>query len=127
METVSKVTYPGDRLNASGGCETAVTARSRTGWMKFRKCSEILEGRRFSLKKKKGFLNCVRSAFFFQFSSVYSPHHVSMYTSKSINTSFGKKKNKKKQAIKYFKCTQTHRQQRWPRIDLLVFKSSSHP
>ena len=35
VETVSKFTYPGDRLNATGGCETAVTARSRIGWMKF--------------------------------------------------------------------------------------------
>ena len=31
VETVSKFTYLGDRLNATGGCETAVTARSRTG------------------------------------------------------------------------------------------------
>ena len=29
----------------------------------------------------------------FQFSSVYSPHHVSMDTSKSINTSFREKNN----------------------------------
>ena len=28
--------YLGDRLNACGGCETAVTARVRIGWMKFR-------------------------------------------------------------------------------------------
>ena len=27
VETLSKFTYPGDRLNATGGCETAVTAR----------------------------------------------------------------------------------------------------
>ena len=42
VETVSKFTYLSDRLNANGGCETAVTARSRIGWMKFRECSEIL-------------------------------------------------------------------------------------
>ena len=52
VETVSKFTYLGDRLNAVGGFETAVTARSRIGWVKFRKCSEILIGRRFSLKMK---------------------------------------------------------------------------
>ena len=52
VETVSKFTYLGDRLNATDGCETAVTARSRIGWMKFRECSEILKGRRFSLKMK---------------------------------------------------------------------------
>ena len=26
------------KLNASGGCEAAVTARARIGWVKFRKC-----------------------------------------------------------------------------------------
>ena len=41
VETISKFTYLGDRLNATGGCETAVTARSRIGWMKFRECSEM--------------------------------------------------------------------------------------
>ena len=63
VETVSKFTYLGNRLNATGGCETAVTVRSRIGWMKFRKCSEILKGRRFSLKMKgKIYKSCVRSA-----------------------------------------------------------------
>ena len=63
METVSKFSYLGDRLNATGGCETAVTARSRFGWMKFRECSEILKGKRFSLKmKKKVYKTCVRPA-----------------------------------------------------------------
>ena len=63
VETVSKFTYLGDRLNATGGCETAVTARSRIGWMKFRECSEILKGRRFSLNMKgKIYKSCVRSA-----------------------------------------------------------------
>ena len=63
VETVSKFTYLGDRLNATGGCEMAVTARSRIGWMNFRECSEILKGRRFSLKiKGKIYKSCVRSA-----------------------------------------------------------------
>ena len=63
VETVSKFTCPGDRLNATGGCEMTVTTRSRIGWMKFRKCREILEGRRFSLKMKgKIYKSCVRSA-----------------------------------------------------------------
>ena len=63
VETLSKFTYLGDRLNATGWCETAVTARSRIGWMKFRECSEILKGRRFSLKMKgKIYKSCVRSA-----------------------------------------------------------------
>ena len=63
VETVSKFTYLGDRLNATGGCKMAVTARSRIGWMKFRDCSEILKGRRFSIKmKEKIYKSCVRSA-----------------------------------------------------------------
>ena len=48
VETRSKFTYLGDRLNVTGRFETAVTARSRIGWMKFRECSEIL-------KKAEGF------------------------------------------------------------------------
>ena len=62
-KTVSKFFYLGNRLNATGGCETAVTARSRIGWMKFKKCSEILKGRRFLLKMKgKIYNSCVTSA-----------------------------------------------------------------
>ena len=38
VETVKDFCYFGDRLNATGGCETAVTARIRIGWMKFREC-----------------------------------------------------------------------------------------
>ena len=53
----------GDRLNASGGCESAVTARARFGWVKFRECGELLHGKRFSLKMKgRVYRTCVRSA-----------------------------------------------------------------
>ena len=45
--------YLGDRLNASGGSEAAITARTRIGWIKFRKCGELLYGIRFSLKIKE--------------------------------------------------------------------------
>ena len=63
VETVSKFTYLGDRLNATGGCKTVVTATSKIGWMKFRECSEILKGRRFSLKMRaKVYKSCVRPA-----------------------------------------------------------------
>ena len=63
MEIVSKFSYLGDRLNATGGCETAVTVGTRIGWMKFRECSEILKGRRFSLKMgEKVYKSFVRSA-----------------------------------------------------------------
>ena len=47
VETVKYFCRLGDRLSASGGCETAVTARVRIGWMKFRECGELLLGRRF--------------------------------------------------------------------------------
>ena len=61
VETVSKFSYLGDRLNANTGCETTVTARTRIGWMKFRKCTKLLKGRRFSLKMKgKVYKTCVR-------------------------------------------------------------------
>ena len=53
----------GDRLNASGGCETAVTSRVRIGWMKFRECGELLRGRSFFLRMKgMVYRSCVRSA-----------------------------------------------------------------
>ena len=63
VETVGQFSYLGDRLNANGRCETAVTGRTRIDWMKFRECSEILKGRRFALKmKRKVCKSCVRSA-----------------------------------------------------------------
>ena len=63
VKTVSKFTSLGDRLNATDGCERAVAARLRIGWIKFRKCSEILKGRRFLLKMiGKVYQSCVRSA-----------------------------------------------------------------
>ena len=62
VETVKGFCYLGDRINASGGCEAAVTARARFGWVKFRECGEILHGRRFPLKMKGTFYrSCVRS------------------------------------------------------------------
>ena len=55
--------YLGDRLNANGSCEAAVTARVRIGWVRFRKCGELLLGNRFPLKMKgKVYRCCVRSA-----------------------------------------------------------------
>ena len=55
--------YMSDRLNASGGCEAAVTARVRIEWVRFRECGELLLGNRFPLKMKgKVYRCCVRSA-----------------------------------------------------------------
>ena len=53
----------GDRQNFRGGCEVAVTARVRTGWVRFRKCGELLLGNRFPLRMKgKVSCCCIRSA-----------------------------------------------------------------
>ena len=52
METVRGFCYLGDRVNAGGGCEAAVTARARIGWVKFRECGELLNSKMFSLKLK---------------------------------------------------------------------------
>ena len=63
VETVNGFCYLGDRLNASGGCEAAVTARVRFGCVRFRKCGELLLGNRFFLKMKGKVHRCwVRSA-----------------------------------------------------------------
>jgi len=36
VEMVTGFCYLGDTVNAGGGCEAAVTARARIGWVKFR-------------------------------------------------------------------------------------------
>ena len=41
VETVVTFFCLGDRLNATGGCETAITAKAIIGWMKFKEFSEI--------------------------------------------------------------------------------------
>ena len=45
METVRVFTYLGDMERASGGCEVAVTARTRCWWVEIRECGELLYGR----------------------------------------------------------------------------------
>ena len=52
VETVKGFCYLGNRLNASGGCEAALTVRTRVGWKKFRECGQILFQKRFSLQMK---------------------------------------------------------------------------
>ena len=37
----------GDRLNANGGSEAALTERTRIEWIKFRECGEFLLGESF--------------------------------------------------------------------------------
>ena len=67
VERVNGFCCLGDRQNASGGCEAAVTARVRIGWVRFRECEELLLGNRFPLKLKgKVYRCCVRSAILYE-------------------------------------------------------------
>ena len=44
VETVNEFIYLGDRESAGGGCESAVTARTRCGRVQLRECGELLCG-----------------------------------------------------------------------------------
>ena len=46
MEAVREFTYFGDRMSAGGGCEAAVTVRTRCGWVKPMECGDLMYGRR---------------------------------------------------------------------------------
>ena len=50
VEIAKEFTYLGDKVSAGGGCEAAVTARTRCGWVKHTECCEMLHGRSFPLK-----------------------------------------------------------------------------
>ena len=52
VETVREFTYLGDRVSAGGGCEVAVTDRTRCRWVKLRECGELLHGRSVPTKLK---------------------------------------------------------------------------
>ena len=63
METVNGFCYLGDRINASDGCEAAVTGRVRINWERFRKCEELLLGNRFPLRMNgKVYCCCINPA-----------------------------------------------------------------
>ena len=47
VDFVKSFCYLGDRLNASGRSKTAITARTRIGWIKFRECGELLYRKSF--------------------------------------------------------------------------------
>ena len=42
METMNELCYSGDKLDVGGGCKAVVTTRVRKGWVRFRKCGELL-------------------------------------------------------------------------------------
>ena len=63
VETVMSFCNVGDRLKASRGSESAVTTRTRIGWVKFTECVKVVHGKRFSLRLKgKVYQICVQSA-----------------------------------------------------------------
>ena len=67
VEIVKGFCYLGDRLYTSEECETAVIARTRLGWKKFRKCGEVQFGKRFVLRmKRKIYESYVRSAMLYE-------------------------------------------------------------
>ena len=50
-------------MNASGGCEAAVTARARIGWVNLKEYGELLNSKRFLLEMKlMVYRSCIRSA-----------------------------------------------------------------
>ena len=51
VETVRGFCYLGNIMSASDGCKAAVTARTRIGWVKFKECRELLNSKRFLLKR----------------------------------------------------------------------------
>ena len=72
VDFVKSFCYLGDRLNASGGSEAAVVARTRFGWIKFRECEGLLYERKFSLKMKgRIYQSCVRSAMLYRSETWY--------------------------------------------------------
>ena len=52
FEKAKNFCYLDDRLNASGGSEAAVTARTRIGWVKLKECGEVHYDKQFSLQLK---------------------------------------------------------------------------
>ena len=52
LEAVGESIYLGDRVNAGGGCEVSVTARTRCGSVTFSQRGNLLNGKRFPLRLK---------------------------------------------------------------------------
>jgi hypothetical protein len=62
-ERVRNFVCLGDKLNAGGGCLSAVAARIRADWKKFKELSGVMFGRKWSLKLKgKVYKTCVKTA-----------------------------------------------------------------
>ena len=61
-KTEREYTYLGDSVNAGGGCEAAVIARTRCGWVILRQCGELLYGKISSKVIGAVYKSYVRSA-----------------------------------------------------------------
>ena len=61
LEKVDNFCYLGDMLDADGGCDSAVIARVRSAWKKFREYLPILSGKGLVKLKGKIYATCVRS------------------------------------------------------------------
>ena len=65
LQTVRECTYLCDRVSAGGGCEAVVTVRTRCWLVMLRECSELVYGKRFSLRlKDKVYKNNVSPALY---------------------------------------------------------------
>ena len=62
VETVSDFTYLDNMVSADGGCEAAVTAGIRCGWVKFKECGELLYSMFPLWLKGAGYKSYVRPA-----------------------------------------------------------------
>ena len=61
VDFVKSFCFLEDRLNARGGSEAAITARTRIGWIKFKECEELPYGKKSALKmKERTYQSCVR-------------------------------------------------------------------
>ena len=58
VKAVKKCCYQGDRENASYKCEAVVTTRTRSGWIQFRKCRELLQKKRFPATMRRVYQQC---------------------------------------------------------------------
>ena len=54
VKAVEEFCFLENALNARGGSKITVVTRTRIGWIRCRECGEVLRGRRFSVKDKKG-------------------------------------------------------------------------
>ncbi|MBJ5695539.1 hypothetical protein JGG83_23085, partial [Salmonella enterica subsp. enterica serovar Derby] len=62
LEKVERFCYLGDMVSADGGADSAVTARVRSAWKKFKELAPILTSKGASLRLKgKIYQSCVRS------------------------------------------------------------------